>query len=174
MKLRSIYVIQLIILSAFVLSCSGDDNDDAYKYSFKDRDLSGKIAGDNWTYADGRAEESTFDDELMLDVSLILAQDVPACETFGVEGDEVFFFIPREIGLYKLSVSLDFQGRTVTLLDKEDFTNYIAGEGAVEILSITETEVLGRMDVRYDGDNFVNGNFMVSFCPDTGSKLKSH
>ena len=174
MALKSIFRIQLVLLSAFALSC-GDDDDEGNSYSFKDQELSGEIAGDSWTYADGFVEESTFDDESVLDISLFLAQDVPACETFGIEGDEVFFVIPNAVGLYKLSVSLNLQGRTVTLLDKDDFTNYIAGEGAIEILAITETHVIGRIDARYDGNNHVNGDFMVSFCPETGpERIQSH
>jgi hypothetical protein len=35
---------------------------------------------DSWAYADGFVEESTFDDEPVLDISLFLAQDDPACE----------------------------------------------------------------------------------------------
>lgn len=157
----------------FVFSCGEDDEKKAY--SFKDQELSGEIAGDSWTYADGYVEEGTFDDEAILDVSLFLAQDEPACETFGIEGDEVFFMIPNAVGLYKLSLNSNFEGRTVTLLDREDFTNIIVTEGAVEILTITSTGITGRIDARFDGNNYVNGNFEVSFCPDDEPvRVKSH
>lgn len=77
----------------------------------------------------------------------------------------MFFTVPNEVGLYKLSFDLgSFSGQTVTLFDQQTVLNTIATTGAIEILTITDTEVTGRVDARADKDNFVNGNFTVSFC----------
>lgn len=165
MSVKSILKFQLVLIAALLFSCSDDDSEKKSSYSFKDQDLSGEIEGDSWTYEDGFVEEGTFDDEEILDISLFLAQEDPACATFQREGDEVFFFVPNAVGLYKLSFDLSsFDGQTVTLLDEEEMLNVIATEGAIEILTITETQVTGRIDARSDGQNYVNGNFTVSFC----------
>ena len=59
----------------------------------------------------------------------------------------------------------DLEGsRTVTLFDDEEVMNVIATEGAVEITSVTDTHVTGRIDARADEDNFINGNFTVPLC----------
>jgi hypothetical protein len=164
MSIKSILRFLPVLILTLLLAC-GDDDDKKTAYSFKDQDLSGEIEGDNWTYEDGFVDQGTFDDEEILDISLFLAQDDPACETFSREGDEVFFFVPNAVGLYKLSFDLgSFDGQVVTLFDDEEFLNVIATEGAIEILTITETEVTGRIDARADGNNHVNGNFTVSFC----------
>jgi hypothetical protein len=164
MNLKSILRLQSVLALTFLLACS--DDDEKSSYSFKDQDLSGEIEGDSWTYEDGFVEEGTYEDEEVLDISLFLDQGVPACETFSREGDQVFFFVPNAVGLYKLNFDLSsFDGQTVTLFDDEETLNVIATEGAIEILSITETEVTGRIDARADGNNHVNGNFTVSFCP---------
>lgn len=151
-------------LSLVLLLACGDDEDPKSSYSFKDQDVSGEIEGDSWTYADGYVEESEFDGEEVLDITLTLEQDGSVCDIF-TEGDRVFFFVPKAVGVYKLSFDLNsFDGQTVTLFDEEETLNTIATEGAIEILSISETEVTGRIDARSDGNNHVNGNFTVSFC----------
>lgn len=166
MNVKSILKFQIALVLTLLLACS-DDDEKKSSYAFKDQDLAGEIEGDSWTYEDGFVEEGTFDGEEILDINLFLAQEDPACETFQREGDEVFFFVPNAVGLYKLSFDLNaFDGQTVTLLDDEETLNVIATEGAIEILTITETEVTGRIDARADGQNFVNGNFTVSFCPE--------
>jgi len=152
-------------LTALVASCS-DDDEKGPSYSFKNQDLQGEIEGDNWTYADGYVETTTLEGVESLSVNLMLTQADGACETFSVEGDQVFFTVPNEVGVYKLKFDLStFSGQTVTLFDTETVLNTIATEGAIEILTITDTEVTGRVDARYDKTNYVNGNFTVSFCP---------
>lgn len=168
MKTRSILPSVFVLLTCLTLACS-DDDEKGNSYSFKDRDLQGEIEGDSWTYADGYVETMTVDGEESLSVNLMLVQESAACAVFP-EGDQVFFFVPNAVGLYKLSFDLgSFDGQVVTLYDDDNggpnATNIIATTGAIEILTITDTEVTGRIDARYDKDNYVNGNFTVSFCP---------
>ncbi|MBL7840746.1 MAG: hypothetical protein JNJ75_11430 [Cyclobacteriaceae bacterium] len=169
MKARSIFYTLLFSSTALLLSCS-DDDEKGPSYSFKNQDLQGKIEGGSWTYADGYVETTTLEGVESLSVNLMLTQVDGACGNFSVEGDEVFFFVPNAVGLYKLSFDLgSFDGQVVTLYDDDDGgpdpINVIATKGAIEILTITDTEVTGRIDARADKDNFVNGNFTVSFCP---------
>ncbi|MBL7833825.1 MAG: hypothetical protein JNK18_07720 [Cyclobacteriaceae bacterium] len=165
MKTRSILSPLFVLLTCLTLACS-DDDEKGSSYSFKEQDLQGEIEGGRWTYADGYVETTTLEGVESLSVNLMLTQTSGACETFSIEGDQVFFTVPNEVGLYKLSFNLgSFSGQTVTLFDTETVLNTIATKGAIEILTITDTEVTGRIDARADKDNFVNGNFTVSFCP---------
>ena len=42
----------------------------------------------------------------------------------------------------------------------------LVSEGAIEILTVSETEVTGRMDARFNNANFVDGNLTVSYRPE--------
>lgn len=165
MNIRSIYKFQLVLVLSLLLACS-DDDDKKSSYSFKDQVLSGEIGGDAWTFGDGFVEESEFDDEEILDFRLFLAHDGSVCSV--PDGDNVIFFVPRAVGLYKLSLNSSFEGQVVNMVEDDDIPiNNIATEGAIEILTISETEVTGRIDARMDSDNHINGNFTVSFCAGT-------
>jgi hypothetical protein len=149
----------LLLLAATVFSCK--DDDDGKKYDFKDQDLSGQIADQNWTYDDGYAEV-TGDNKLS--INILAAHDGPTgCEA-SWQGDMVFFHCPNAVGLYELDFDGSGMGQTVTLFDNEETFNYISTEGAVEIISITETTVTGRIDARGDDEFFVNGNFTIALC----------
>jgi hypothetical protein len=98
----------------------------------------------------------------------MLDQIEAPCEIFGFgEGDMVFFTVPNAVGLYKLKFSFSggTDNQTATLFDTEETLNVIATEGAIEILTITTAEVTGRLDVRSDANNYINGNFTVTLCP---------
>lgn len=156
--IRSAFV---LLMTSVLFSCGGDDDDK--KYSFKDRDLSGKIGGSPWAYADGYSDISSG----TASITLTLAQDEEGCSIGFAEGNQVFFDVPAETGLYllKFDLSGSTDNQTVTLLEIDGFVNNIATEGAIEILSITETTITGRIDAHIDGDNTVNGNFAVTICP---------
>jgi hypothetical protein len=165
MNVRSTLRYQIILIAAFLFSCSDDEGEDKNTYSFKDQDLSGEIGGEAWTYEDGFVDEDTYDSEEIWDFRLFLEQEESACDVLFAEGDQILFFVPRVIGLYELSLNSSFEGRVVNLIEDEDVpVNNLASNGAIEILTVTETEITGRIDARLDRDNYVNGNFTVSFC----------
>lgn len=146
------------IVATSIFSCK--DDAETPSYSFKNQDASGKIGNVAWTYADGYAD--IFEGEI--DVDLFLTQDgAEGCDVSSVDGDRVFFYIPNEVGVHRLNLSLE-DGLTVTLFDDEEFMNYVAAEGAIEIVSVSDTEVTGKIDARVDGETFINGNFTVSLC----------
>lgn len=166
MKARSIFYTLLFSSTALLMSCS-DDDEKGPSYSFKNQDLQGKIEGGSWTYADGYVETTTLEGVESLSVNLMLAQVDGACRNFSIEGDQVLFTVPNAVGVYKLNFDLgSFSGQVVNLFDTETTLNTFATKGAIEILTVTDTEVTGRIDARADKDNYVNGNFTVSFCPE--------
>ncbi len=149
---------------ALLISCSSDGGDDGNplpSYDFIDRDLQGKIDGQNWTYAAGFAEDSFFE-EGNLSIEMTNETYDNPCDEFLLDGLKVFFDIEAQVGLKELKFAED--GQTITLFNPATSLNIILVEGAVEILSITTSEVSGRIDGRSDEDNFINGNFTVPYC----------
>lgn len=148
----------------------GKDDDSGPSYDFKDQNLQGTIDGFPFTYGEGTVELNTRDGEDVLFFDLYNSSEeiTDICDFFGFGNEvSVFFTIPAEVGLYELSLDLSsFSGQTVTLFNPDGAVNSIASTGAVEILTITETEVTGRMDATLDGNNTVNGNFTAVFCPE--------
>ena len=157
-------LVNAIGLCLLLLSSCGKE-EEAPAYSFEDQTLAGAIEGVNWTYGDGYANVTGEGATSKLHVTLVLPSEDEGCDIMP-EGDRVFFSFPLFAGLHILK--LDFNdlenSRTVTLFDTEETMNVIATEGAVEITSITETHVTGRIDARADEDNFINGNFSVPLC----------
>ncbi len=141
-----------------LVSCS-DDEGSSSSYKFKEQDAQGKINKVAFAYADGYADI----DESGLRVTLTLAQDEEGCSMWLPEVDNVFFTVDNATGLTKLSFK-NFEGHTVTLFEDDETMNWIATEGAVEILTITDTEVTGRLDARYGKNTFINGSFTVPVC----------
>lgn len=151
--------IALFVCLTVAFSCR--ENDSGPGYNFKDQDAMGEIAGGEWRYQDGYADVNG--DEINLTLMSAQEDGGRGCDVFLPEGDQVFFSVPAEKGLYKLGLGVD--SRVVTLLDDEETFNYLAVEGAIEILSISRTDISGRIDARNDeDDNFVNGDFRILIC----------
>ncbi|HYF69294.1 MAG TPA: hypothetical protein VD884_14215 [Ohtaekwangia sp.] len=145
-----------ILLYATLISCNKDD-DAGPSYNFKDQLLSGKIDNETFVHGDGFFDN---DDEETVRIVLTVAQAHDLCEVIQ-EGNEVFFYIDKEEKLTKLG-----DNQTITLLkDGSPPYNIFATSGAIEITSITETSISGRIDARVDNESFVNGNFTVYSCP---------
>lgn len=156
-------LVNAIALCLLFASCSSDT--EAPAYNFTDQPLAGMIEGVSWTYADGYADITGEGENAKLHVTLALPSEGTGCDIL-VDGDRVMFSFPKYAGLHILKLDFnDVEGsRTVTLFDDEETMNVIATQGAVEITSITDTEVKGRIDARAYDDNFVNGNFTVPIC----------
>ncbi len=144
----------------------GETND---AYSFIDQDLQGEHTNSQWDFISGYAEEDYFD-ETMWSFTLYNippAEDAPP--SFGYIGTvepRLMFSTMKQVDLNELHYDLySSDNFTVTFYNPETAMNTVATQGAVEILSIDNTEntITGRMDVWY-GDKseyHVNGNFTV-------------
>ena len=162
--------ILLSIFSFLLFLTSCNDEDSGPSFEFKDQNLQGIIDGIPFEFGEGTVE-STFLNEGQLSFDLLDQEEQydNVCDiSFGDEV-RVFFDAPNEVGVYELFFDLSsFNRRVVTLLNPngEDGIpqNNIASSGAVEIITITDTQVTGRIDATLDGDNTVNGNFTAVFC----------
>lgn len=161
MKLNYLFILCAIILAFILVSSCRDDEKPVY--SFKTQDTSGKIGNTPWTYADGYAQVSPTLPEV--GIHLFEGQGESGCNVFLVDGNEVYFYVPNKVGLYKLKYSTDDPFyNSISLYENERSLNHVAYNGAIEIVSITDTAISGRIDASMDGENFVNGNFTVNFC----------
>ena len=129
------------------------------KVKYQDQILTGKIAGVDWTLASGSASEAFSDTEMSID--MFMEMDTNLCDFTSPDGNKVLFTIEKTVGEYELGLLK----QTVTMYDGT--TNFVAIKGAVEILSVDEVAgtVEGRMDIKADNDNFLNGNFTLTWCP---------
>lgn len=168
MKTQIFFVLQLFLVTAFTFSCGEDEGKE--KLSFKNQDVQGEMFGEDWMYEDGNVYETEIEGQNMLSVALYAAFDDDVCKGSNNEtgDDEMGFYVPPVVGVYKLKSDTDFPMLHVAMInvdsDAGGFPEIIfAYEGSIEILTITETEVTGRVVARH-GKNIVNGNFDVPFC----------
>jgi hypothetical protein len=160
--------VAFIALSLLVFTQCEKEDQNGNSYEFIDQNLQGKISNAGWFFASGDAIEFSNTEETTFMISLHSTPTDDPCLEF-YEDNYILFSISGEIGLKELS--LDFSGGTesftVTFVEAiSPPQNNIATEGAVEIISIdTELGIIkGRMDIRFDDKNHVNGEFEVSIC----------
>lgn len=160
--MKNLLLIMIAILGT-LSSCKKEETSTPtpVKYSFKNQVLQGKIGNAAWAFQSGVVEENpnngATSDLLFYDSALN-----DACDPFSRPvKDFIFFSDPNlKVGLYELGE------QSISLYDRESNATIIALEGAYEILSIDtiNNTVAGRMDARFDEENFVNGSFTLSLC----------
>ena len=162
MKFINIFTFVVIAIS-ILASCKKDDENNS-GYEFKNQNLQGKIGNVAWQLNSGNAE----DDGSELDIDLWVVNETDPCNVLFGDSTRIFFGIDNVVGLTELNLDLTniFSGQTVTFFIPDGSQNLVASEGAVEILSIdTATNLVsGRMDVTFDEETFVNGNFTIDYC----------
>ena len=154
-------------LAVVVLFTSCDDEESTPAVDFQDQNAQGTINDQTFSLGEASASPSLLQDS---DLSFQLFDSsesfTDVCDFFGF-GDNVsvFFSLPAEVGVYNLNIDLsNLDGQTATLFDPAETLNIIATQGAIEILTITDTLVTGRLDVRDGSGNSVNGNFTATRC----------
>ncbi|UXX80457.1 hypothetical protein N7E81_05005 [Reichenbachiella carrageenanivorans] len=169
MKQLSVVLFACLVLISF--SCSEDeDGGSDSSYEFKEQVAQGTINDKDWTLGSGYASSSSND---RLSINLFGKDFETPCDVFSDRGVLIFFTLDNKVGVTELKFDFDDldNSKTATFLDPDaggDFgpLNIIATEGAIEILSVTDSEVKGRLDIRNGGDNTssVNGNFTIDIC----------
>jgi len=154
--------VSLLFTVLFVSACGDDDEEAGTSVNFLDQNVQGQIDGVSFSLGEGRAD--VINDELSIDFFDANEQIDDVCDFFGF-GDEinVFFTVPNEVGLFPLNFDFTSGGQTVTFFNPDGNLNIFASDGAIEILTITDTQVTGRIDARA-GDDAINGNFTLTIC----------
>jgi hypothetical protein len=166
MKIKLIYLAASIIGIVLSTSCSKDNAAKKSTYTFVDQEMQGKIGGEAWTLNAGKGEVSYFD-TTRLSLNFYVEESADPCNE-GLSGNMVMCSVPPKVGLYEFSFSFSGEGenQTATLYHLETSMNTIATEGAIEITLIDEENgiIKGRISAEVDDDDFVNGNFIISYC----------
>ena len=156
-------LLAVITLSLFTFSCSKDD-DTLPPYFFLDRNLQGEIDGQNFTLGFGAARYYDINkSEFYIDLYDVDEEGTDPCNIYSKEV-KATFTVPAKVGLYPLRFRLKPDDQTVILYNPEKSLNIIVALGAIDIISISETEVVGRLDARESGPSGINGNFRIPIC----------
>lgn len=118
--------------------------------------LAGTVGGQPWTFQAGHTSAFLSDGEPDFFASLYPAA-FTACGLSEPGGPHILVAIPKEVGDYDLSLSLN-----MTFV--HDDQNLISTDGRIVVDSVTETRVTGGLHAIYDGDNEVDGQFDVTVC----------
>lgn len=166
-----------ILLSLFAVSvlfaCSKKDDkvsdteaDDSYTVSFIKQPAQGKIKGTTFEYITG----TFIQDHFKTDKFEIELFDKADFDTVGIgklcglgfygTTRECYFSIPKVVGRYELGTSTHATFKTGEL----NTALPMALKGAIEIISVTDTKMVGRIDAYESENNHINGDFTVEFC----------
>ncbi len=165
MKIKYFFFFTLPLL---VISC-GDDEETGCTYN--STQIEGKIENEDWAFANGEARfYMDFDGTERIDIEMysIASGVTDPCAQSSPDFKRIFFSIPKVVQERELNFS--FSGgneedqQTVTLFDPVTFLNVIVSEGCVEIQTINDTQVTGRMNITSGPDNFMNGTFTLQVC----------
>jgi hypothetical protein len=144
------------------MGCGGEDGGGG-DFEIAGTPLAGQIAGQTWSL--GTAETDAFLSEDSNDfwVNLYSQSFTPCTGTAPFGENHVIASIPKSVGDYTLSLSLNatfvVQGATQT-------ENYVATKGRIVVDEVTATLIRGGAYIEYDGGNVVDGRFEASVCPD--------
>ena len=140
------FKILLLVTSVSIFSCKKDDSSSLSlipkcESSFIDQSAKGKIFGKNLSVYTSKFSEDVFDST---EFSI----------TFYKEKSDTGIIVkcPKKVGKYNFG-----SGRSANFTRFNHST--VSNCGAVEVLSINETTLTGKIDIQYDTDNNFNGNF---------------
>lgn len=159
----------LFILAFLQLSCSKE-----YRYDFIQRPLQGEINGQEWEYTEARWRREgdsvrfRFYAEVVPHDTACAEMDTLLGAASGGNRAEVVLPLADLQRLHYLHFNFQsFVGIVVDLYDAQDTMNTIVQEGAIEITDINYNtgRIQGQMDIRYNKDNLLNGQFEAIGCP---------
>lgn len=179
--MRNKLLLTLLCSSILLFSCKKDEDDDStnsnYTPSYLNQNLQGKIDGGAWELSAGNVNSGeSFSDSTKISHFFTASDtsDSDSCLTSYYGSTKILFSIEDanellSVGSHKLKLEFNStNNKTVTFYTFKDGTSYnwVATKGAYEILSVDTAQglVTGRMDVEYDKNNYVNGNFTMKYC----------
>lgn len=122
--------------------------------------LSGVIGGDAWSL--GSAETNAFLSKSDQFYMVAYPQAIAACTNAGgtVPGNWLILNIPKQTGDYLLG-----DGLNGTFFVQSTGFNYRATQGRIIVNQVTDTMLSGGVNIQFDGDNDVDGEFSATICP---------
>lgn len=151
----------LLLSLALLISCGGESGP---SYDFKDQNLQGQVNGKDWSMNSGSASmETQNSNEYIINLSDVIITD--PCAILNFDSNQMLFNIPNKIGLYELNLDSETgEGLSVSFIDGDSETITFFVDGVVELLSITDDQVMGRIDINEGSGNSLNGNFTATLC----------
>jgi hypothetical protein len=182
MKINSLYVLSLLGLLIFNSCDSGEEIDPSFKVNYKNQDLQGKIDGLEWNYQSGSVFSAPTGNEFFHTFTILdtlgdtLIGDSLVCLNLVDSTPRIIFVMNTDSALVQLGETKLFHdplqpSLTINIkfsfYDADTVKQFVtASQGAYEILNVDTTDnfIEGRMHVKANGKNVVNGNFRIPYC----------
>jgi len=161
------------LFSTLTFTACSDDNDDPdpeeennCEPEFATAVATGSFMGSAFTIVEGTADEDPFEADKYRYNLYGEAVTGDPCDGFNFDKPKlsIIFSVPKEVGVYNLGVAA---GNSVTFNDAtvvNEVTADVAVCGAVEIISVSATEISGRVDAFANSNSDLNGVFTVQLC----------
>jgi hypothetical protein len=120
--------------------------------------LSGKIGGQSWSLGTGETDQ-LLSSATHFDVSLY-SDTFTACNGSSSTDTYLSLGMPTTPGDYPISL----QGEATANFVVGGSQNLIASSGHLVIDTVTSTTITGGINVSFDGNNAVDGQFTVTVC----------
>jgi hypothetical protein len=142
--------------------CGGGDdgNKTSSNVTISSQPLTGKIGGQAWSL--GTAESDSFlstSDQYWVDM---YAETIAPCGSgaWATSSNRLIANLPKTAGSYNMSLALN---ATFCISSSND--NLVATTGRIQIDSVTPSTITGGLNITYDADNSLDGQFEATICP---------
>ena len=144
---KSPKLFMLLLLFAFVINCSTNDDTDSDNIS--NQTLQGNVFGTDFMAVGGKAFASG--DDLSINITDINADCSSLIYDYNLY---MSTYVPLEIGIYDVNVVFNI----------EDELPHNYTKGTVEVTAISDTEVTVKILANSSANNSVEGTFTVPIC----------
>lgn len=149
-----------------IFSCSSDDDNpqNTCTPEFASGTATGMFMGSIFTFVEGTASEN-FADSTEFRFTLYGEEVMgDACDGFNFDKPDlsIIFSVPKEVGVYNLGSEYTVTFNDASVVNQVNADAAICG--AVEIISVSNTEIMGRLDADANEASMLNGVFTVERC----------
>jgi hypothetical protein len=147
--------VALLVLLGAVGCGSGSDGGTA---TIATTPLAGKIGGQSWSLGTGETD-SFLSTATQFDVSIYSDTFTP-CSGQSSQENYLSLGVPTAAGDY----SINLQGPATAVFVVGGSQNLVATSGHLVIDTVTSTTITGGINVSFNGDNAVDGQFTATIC----------